>query len=811
MELVRVENLTFTYPEAAGAALTAVNLSLAPGEFVTLCGKSGSGKSTLLRLLKPSVSPVGRLSGVRLFEGKPLETVPVRAEAQKIGFIGQNPSDCVVTDTVWHELAFGLESLGEPTEKIRARVAEIASYFGIADWFRKSTNTLSGGEEQLLCLASVMVMQPTLLLLDEPTAKLDPIAAHRFLQSLSRVCRELGTTVLLSEHRLEEALPLSDRVLVMENGRILADGSPRTVAETLCCQHNEMFAALPTPARAAMLVGDTADACPLTVREGRLWLEKQPLVRKAVPEQSLPEVKKTVLQAKNLYFRYQKDAPDVLHDFSVSLHEGELYALLGANGVGKSTALSVLCGQNKPFHGTLRLSDGKKAAILPQEPTDLFFGKSVREDLRAVCDRKEPESGKRYDELVRFFGLETLLERHPYDLSGGERQKAALAKLLLSGADVLLLDEPTKGLDAPFKKTLAALFEALKQRGVSILMVSHDIEFCAESADRCGLFFDGSIVSENTAHRFFADNQTYTTAAHRMSETLVENAVTESDLLCALGKTALRSNPDGDFTSEETPESSPKTNETADEPQTKAALPMSEKSAAHSLTAAFLWLVLAVPLTVLCGIYLFDDRKYLFISLLIMAETALPFFALFEKRKPKVTELVVLAALCAVGVAGRVALVHVPQFKPVAALVIVSGVCFGGEYGFLVGSLVAFLSNFFFGQGPWTPWQMFAFGLIGLLAGVFYYPPKKVRGAFYRLRLCVFGFLTVLVLYGLLLDTATVLMAEPYPTLAAFLTAFAAGFPLNLVHALSTVFFLFFFGKPLMETLERVKTKYGLR
>lgn len=188
----------------------------------------------------------------------------------------------------------------------------------------------------------------------------------------------------------------------------------------------------------------------------------------------------------------------------------------------------------------------------------------------------------------------------------------------MSGADVLLLDEPTKGLDAPFKKTLAALFEALKQRGVSILMVSHDIEFCAEAADRCGLFFDGSIVSENTAHRFFADNQTYTTAAHRMSETLVENAVTESDLLCALGKTALRSNPDGDFTSEETPEPSPKTNETADEPQTKAALPMSEKSAAHSLTAAFLWLVLAVPLTVLCGIYLFDDRKYLFISLLIM-------------------------------------------------------------------------------------------------------------------------------------------------------------------------------------------------
>ena len=812
MEIVRVENLTFTYPEATSAALTAVNLSLVPGEFVTLCGKSGSGKSTLLRLLKPSVSPVGRISGVRLFEGRPLDAAGVRTEAQKIGFIGQNPSDCVVTDTVWHELAFGLESLGEPTEKIRARVAEIASYFGIADWFHKPTNTLSGGEEQLLCLASVMVMQPTLLLLDEPTAKLDPIAAHRFLQSLSRVCRELGTTVLLSEHRLDEALPLSDRMLVMENGRILADGSPRTVAKALHRQKNELFAALPAPTRVAMLAEDAAHDPPLTVREGRLWLEKQPLDRKAVPEQLLPEAPKTVLQAKNLYFRYQKDASDVLHDFSISLHEGELYALLGANGVGKTTALSVLCGKNKPFHGTLWFADGKKTAILPQEPTDLFFGKCVREDLLAVCDAKDAESGRRYAELVRFFGLETLLERHPYDLSGGERQKAALAKLLLSGAEVLLLDEPTKGLDAPFKKTLAALFEALKQRGVSLLMVSHDLEFCAVAADRCGLFFDGGIVSENTAHRFFADNRTYTTAVHRMSETLVENAVTEEDLLCALGKTSLRQNPDGGSASEQTPKLPPQTNETPDEPQPKAALPVSqEKPASHSLTAAFLWLVIAVPLTVLCGIYLFDDRKYLFISLLIMAETALPFFALFEKRKPKVTELVVLAALCAVGVGGRVALVHVPQFKPVAALVIVSGVCFGGEYGFLVGSLVAFLSNFFFGQGPWTPWQMFAFGLIGLLAGVFFYPPKKVRGSLYRLRLCVFGFLTVLVLYGGLLDTATVLMAEPYPTLAAFLAAFSAGFPLNLIHAFSTVLFLFFFGEPLMEKLERVKTKYGLR
>lgn len=350
MEILRAEDLTFTYPNQSRAALEEISFSVDRGEFVTLCGKSGSGKSTLLRQFKPSVAPHGTCSGSIYFENAELSSLSARDEASKLGFIGQSPTDQIVTDRVWHELAFGLESLGEPTEKIRAKVAETASYFGISDWFHRPTDTLSGGEEQLLCLAAVMVMQPELLLLDEPTAKLDPIAAHSFLQSLSRVCRELGTTVILSEHRLEEAFPLSDRVIVMENGRIFSDDPPRLVAHRLYQAKNAMFRALPTPARVYAASESAVDSSsPLTVREGRAWLEDKPLDPSAIPERPEPSYGKSILQAKNLFFRYEKSAPDVLSDFSLTLYEGEIYALVGANGAGKSTALAVLCGMKSPF------------------------------------------------------------------------------------------------------------------------------------------------------------------------------------------------------------------------------------------------------------------------------------------------------------------------------------------------------------------------------------------------------------------------------------------------------------------------------
>lgn len=793
MEILRVQNLSFTYPNSDTKALSDVSFSIERGSFVTLCGLSGSGKSTLLRHLKPELAPKGQKSGAVLFEGVPLETLEARKTCSKLGYIAQNSADQIVTDRVWHELAFGLESLGVPNDQIRARVAEIAGFFGISKLFHKHTTELSGGEEQLVCLASVMVMQPEILLLDEPTAKLDPIAASSFLQTLSRLNRELGTTILLSEQRTADAFALSDRVMVMDKGQIIADAPPHTVADTLFRTHNPMTEALPCPMRVYYAASPSQENAPLTEREGRAWLEKQILDRAAIPDESPSPETPTVLEAKGIFFRYEKNAPFVLQELSLRLHKGEIYALFGANGAGKSTALSVLAGAKKPQSGSFCVQADHHTCLLPQEPCDLFCEKSVRRDLSGVPGANE-ESINRVTGLCQ---LEELLDRHPYDLSGGERQRAALAKVLLTGADILLLDEPTKGMDAAFKKELAVLLLQLKEQGYTLLLVSHDIEFCAQIADTCGLFFDGSIVSQAPTRRFLSANRYYTTAAHRMSVPLLENAVTENDLCRALGVPP--------HSTPQVPSTKPRPTAAPHKSTQKASV--SQPQPKPPVTALAAWTVLSGVFTLLCGMYLFDDRKYYFISLMLIVELLFPFFLSFEKRKPPARELALLAALSALGVAGRAAFFMLPEFKPVAALVITVGICFGSEYGCIVGALSAFLSNFFFGQGPWTPWQMFAFALLGFLAGTVYHARKKRPS---RVAVTFFGFFAVLVLYGALLDTSTVLMTTAHPTLSAFAVTFAAGFPVNLLHAFATALFLFFLFEPFADKFDRIRIKYGI-
>ena len=269
MESYRIDHVTFTYPDREKPALSDLCLEIRQGELVTLCGRSGCGKTTLLRLLKPALAPHGAVSGEILFTGRPLAELSDRQQSEQIGFVMQSPDNQIVTDKVWHELAFGLESMGLKTPEIRTRVSEMASFFGIQTWFHKSVTELSGGQKQLLNLASVMAMQPSVLILDEPTSQLDPIAAADFLETVRKINRELGTTVLLSEHRLEDAFPMSDRVLVMEAGKIIADGPPRTVGEVIRESRQEMFAALPTPMRVHAQV-ENGLACPVTVRDGRM-------------------------------------------------------------------------------------------------------------------------------------------------------------------------------------------------------------------------------------------------------------------------------------------------------------------------------------------------------------------------------------------------------------------------------------------------------------------------------------------------------------------------------------------------------------
>ena len=537
-----IKDLTFSYASAKGKhSLENVSLSIEQGEFLVLCGKSGSGKSTLLRQLKTVLTPNGKRTGEILFRGVPLKEVSDRDQSEKIGYVMQNPDDQIVTDKVWHELAFGLESLGCDQKTMRGRVAEMACYFGIQDWFHRDVATLSGGQKQLLNLASIMAMQPEVLILDEPTSQLDPIAASDFLNTVRKINTELGTTVIITEHRLEDIFPYADRAVVMEKGCVIADDTPGKVGQLLFEQANPMFAAMPTPVRVYYGAGGTGES-PLTVRQGRSWLsrrfpnrpEKDAVAAPPLPE----EVKDPALVLKELWFRYEKDSPDILRGVSAEIPSGSLYAILGGNGAGKSTTLKAISGICRPYRGKVTLFgkpvDKYKSselfhgclAMLPQDPKSLFVKKTVREDLSEMT--KDKSSIERIAALCQ---TTELLDSHPYDLSGGEQQRAALAKVLLTNPRLLLLDEPTKGIDSFFKETFAGILADLKKQGITIVMVSHDVEFCARYADVVSMFFDGQILTTDTPRRFFGSNSFYTTAAHRMSRHIFHMAVTVDDVL----------------------------------------------------------------------------------------------------------------------------------------------------------------------------------------------------------------------------------------------------------------------------------------
>ena len=537
----QIKDLSFSYPTAKGKkSLDGVSLSIEKGEYIVLCGKSGSGKTTLLRQLKSVLAPHGKKQGEILFNGTPIEKVNQRVQSAKIGYVMQNPDDQIVTDKVWHELAFGLESLGCDQKTMRARVAEMACYFGIQDWFHRDVANLSGGQKQLLNLASIMAMQPEVLILDEPTSQLDPIAASDFLNTVRKINIELGTTVIITEHRLEDIFPYADRAVVMDGGKIIADDTPRNIGKLLYKQKNDMFAAMPTPIRVFYGAGGNGD-CPLTVREGRTWLSKtypEPMVNILPAEELDDEIEKPALSLKELWFRYEKDSPDVLRGVSAEVPTGMLYAIVGGNGAGKSTTLKAVCGICKPYRGKVKVFGkpvekyksaelfGGCLAMLPQDPKSLFVKKTVREDLAEMT-----KDEKRIAEVAAVCEIESLLNNHPYDLSGGEQQRAALAKVLLTEPRLLLLDEPTKGIDSFFKEKLAAILCKLKEQGITIVMVSHDVEFCAKYADMVSMFFDGQMLTTDTPRRFFGNNSFYTTAANRMSRHVFSMAVTAEDVV----------------------------------------------------------------------------------------------------------------------------------------------------------------------------------------------------------------------------------------------------------------------------------------
>lgn len=878
MEAFELTDLSFTYPEAKKKALDGVTLSVHPGELLVLCGPSGSGKSTLLRQLKTVLQPHGTREGGIRFMGRALDRVDQREQSARIGFVQQSPENQMVTDKVWHELAFGLESLGYDTPTIRGRVAEMASFFGIQTWFYKNVTELSGGQKQLLNLASVMAMQPSVLILDEPTSQLDPIAASDFLAVLGKINRELGTTVILTEHRLEEVFPLASRVAVMDQGRLLCAGPPAPVGAQLKDAGHAMFLSMPTAMRVWAAVKNDLP-CPVTVRDGRGWLVEYAASHELaeLPDPPRPAVSGDIaISLSEIWFRYEKASLDVIKGLSLSVHKGEFLAVLGGNGAGKTTLLSVIGGLRSVYRGEVTISGS--VGILPQNPQAFFVKKTVREDLLEIFQGRHIPKETQEEKVARVVTLcrlEELLNRHPYDLSGGEQQRAALAKVLLLDPDILLMDEPTKGLDGSFKQIFADIVKTLQARGVTVLMVSHDVEFCAEYAGRCALMFDGGIVTEGPPRAFFSGNSFYTTSANRMARDLLPEAVTANDVISACGGDPP---PRPELPKETPPLPAPAEENAAVRPgklpwwrklgavlsggislclflgfmrtvelgqltdlngitamsQTQMArslifcaallvfaacitrrhrsgdpaeVPRETRKLARRTLAATGLILLLIPLTLFVGEFYLAGKKYYFISLLVLLECMLPFFLMFESRRPQARELVMIAVLCAIGVAGRAVFFMLPQFKPVMALTIIAGVAFGGETGFLVGAMTMLASNVLFSQGPWTPWQMFSMGVIGFLAGLLFRKGLLCRS---RGSLCVFGALSAILIYGGIMNPASALMWANELNWKILLTYYIAGFPMDCIHAAATWLFLWFAAEPMLEKMNRVKVKYGL-
>lgn len=995
-DAVNIVDLEFSYPNASRPSVNGISLSLEKGSFTCICGPSGCGKTTLLRNLKPSITPHGMRRGeikilgksVESFEGRPGE------EAQTIGYVLQNPENQIVTDKVWHELAFGLENLGLPTETIRLRIAEIASFFGIQSWFDKDVSELSGGQKQLLNLAAVMVMQPEILILDEPTSQLDPIAAVDFLDAVKKINNDIGTTVIITEHRLDNVVSMSDGLIVMDSGKILVNDEPYNAVFRLAEINHPMFLAMPNPAQAyrsalaflkgeESLVGDVnhlkhmekresqiGDAnyinhanrvessigdveystqvkkdespigdvsriqkyrMPLNVREGRQWLD---CVMNGIPvryarmeKEKAYDTSKIKLSTTDLWFRYEKNGRDIIKGLTLKVYDGEILAIIGGNGTGKTTLLSVLAGMRRAYRGKYKIN-GNRTALLPQNPQSLFVCDTVKEELLEAFEGtsiQKSEQNIRIQEIAEFLEIDTLMDKHPYDISGGEQQRVALGKVLLLEPDLLLMDEPTKGLDNLLKMKFGELLKRLASNGRTLIFVSHDIEFCSRFANRCIMFFDGGISGEGTPRKLFSGNNFYTTAANRMARSYFVDGILPEDIGWLVAQNIKMaeadSGPEGGskIDADSKPESGSEIDSGSrkDESLNEGDIPINPKSGGNerfpigekfenyedvpigqktsgyeeicigvqsenhevvpierkisgyenipiehnsreyenvpieqknemygevhtkpksddglevarevgapkgghlkeikrnrSLVLTLLT-ALVMGATIFAGSMLGGDRVYYVISVLVAIYSLVPFFVGFERRKPQLRELVVIAVLIALGVIGRQAFFMLPQMKPVLAISIIAGASLGPGAGFLVGAMIAFVSNFFFGQGPWTPWQMMALGLAGMFAGLIFQKwnrRERKPSRLHKISACVFGLLSGY-FYGLVVDLWTLFGYTEKPSLSAYLIVKSTAVWFDTVLAISTFVFLWVLYAPMIKKLNRIKLKYGM-
>ncbi|MFD1849451.1 ABC transporter ATP-binding protein [Oceanobacillus bengalensis] len=534
MDIFKINDLSFRYPDMENKVLDHVTIHIPEGEFVVVCGPSGCGKTTLLRLLKTELAPVGESTGEIYYFNKLLNSWDNRKLIEEIGFVFQDPENQIVMDEVMQEIVFSLENLGYSHFEMRKRVAELVHSFGMEHLLEYKPSELSGGQKQLLNLLSILLLKPKVLLLDEPTSQLDPVAAKDLIIMLERLNKEMGITIVLVEHRLEELFAIADRVLMMDEGKIVHAGDSKEVIYKLYKNNDEQFIPyVPAVSRLYLEIEQfhKIENIPLTVKESKEWMNELPSdvenSGQSVQDSFSITHHDTILSVKNTYFQYDKDLPMILKNLSLQIKQGDYFAIIGGNGSGKTTLLKACLGMIKPQRGSARYLGKditklkgkelyKKFAYLPQNPRIYFIQDTMVKEMQEVINQHKIENGSaKIEEMLDLFGIAHLRNRHPYDCSGGELQKAALACMLLSKPEILFIDEPTKGLDPISKQHFGKIIKELHKTGMTIVMVTHDIEFAAINAHRCAIMFDGAITVDGTPKELFKGNYFYTTAINR--------------------------------------------------------------------------------------------------------------------------------------------------------------------------------------------------------------------------------------------------------------------------------------------------------
>ncbi|HEY4601687.1 MAG TPA: ABC transporter ATP-binding protein [Cerasibacillus sp.] len=522
--MFQLYDVSFRYPDANKDVLNQLHLSINAGEFILLTGPSGCGKTTLLRLLTSVLRPIGELSGEMLYQNKPIHLWSDEQLTKQIGFISQHPEEQMVMPTVIQELVFGLENHGLSTVEMRKRVAELGHFFKIENLLYKKTDALSGGEQQLVHLLSVLLLRPKVLILDEPTSQLDPVHAKHVLQILEQLHHDLGMTIIIAEHRVDHLFQICDRVIMLDEGTVRFTGNSRDMLYQLFQSREIKYHAyLPDLAHLYLEKAQQPikDNIPLTVNDGRVWLKQTLPMRDSKRQSRNVEQEQPIVTLKDVTFYFSKNAPSILNRLSLTIYKGDFYTIIGGNASGKTTLLEICLGIKKAKRGRVELFQEKphktalsRVGFMPQQPQAFFMYDTVEKEMQAMLNQGD-DGEQHMIKMAKRFNVEHLLQQHPYDCSYGEMQKVVLACLLLRQPDILFLDEPTKGLDPFAKKELGRYLTALHKEGVTIVMVSHDIDFIANYSKRSGLLFAGEVTTEGPTHTVLQDNYFYTTDLSR--------------------------------------------------------------------------------------------------------------------------------------------------------------------------------------------------------------------------------------------------------------------------------------------------------